>query len=161
MRQAQKLRPRALATAIAIGAGAALLGTAAQGADRTFIFAYTATPASFDTDNWQAGMLESTVNVYENLTKHSIVTDASGREVLDSANVEPHMATSWDVRDGGRVITYKIRPGVKSAFGNELSAHDVAYAWAMLSSQLLYGLLTQIPSRPKACSKGSCKQSRC
>ena len=135
MRQAQKLRPRALATAIAIGAGAALLGTAAQGADRTFIFAYTATPASFDTDNWQAGMLESTVNVYENLTKHSIVTDASGREVLDSANVEPHMATSWDVRDGGRVITYKIRPGVKSAFGNELSAHDVAYAWAMAADR--------------------------
>lgn len=133
MRQAQILRP--LATAIAIGAGAAMLGTAAQAADRTFIFAYSATPASFDSDNWQAGMLESTVNVYENLTKHSIVTDSTGREVIDSANVEPHMATSWNVSDGGRVITFKIRPGVKSAFGNELSAHDVAYSWAMAADR--------------------------
>lgn len=135
MKHTDKFRPRALATAIALGASTALLGTAAQAADRTFIFAYTATPASFDTDNWQAGMLESAVNVYENLTKHSIVTDASGREVLDSANVEPHMATSWDIRDGGRVITFKIRKGVKSPFGNELSAHDVAHSWAMAADR--------------------------
>jgi peptide/nickel transport system substrate-binding protein len=133
MRQAQRLRP--LATAIAIGAGAVMLSTATQAADRTFIFAYSATPASFDSDNWQAGMLESTVNVYENLTKHTIVTDSTGRDVIDSGNVEPHMATSWDVRDGGRVIAFKIRPGVKSAFGNELSAHDVAYSWAMAADR--------------------------
>ena len=135
MKQTDKFRPRALATAIALGASTALLGAGAQAADRTFIFAYTATPASFDSDNWQAGMLESTVNVYENLTRHSIVKDSTGREVIDSANVEPHMATSWDVRDGGRVITFKIRPGVKSPFGNELSAHDVAYSWEMAADR--------------------------
>ncbi len=114
-------------------AAAALLalGVTSANAAETFVFGYTASPASFDSDNWQAGMLESTVNVYENLTKHKIIKDASGRQVIDAANVEPHMAESWTTRDGGRVMTFKIREGVKSPFGNELTPQDVKYSWDM------------------------------
>jgi len=114
-------------------AAAALLalGATTANAAETFVFGYIASPASFDSDNWQAGMLESTVNIYENLTKHKIIKDASGRDVIDAANVEPHMAESWTTRDGGRVMTFKIREGVKSPFGNELTAQDVKYSWDM------------------------------
>ncbi len=123
----------ALAAVLALSAG----GAGAQ--EKTFIFGAVGTPAGFDTDAWLTGTLETTVNVYEGLTKHAIVKDASGREVIDASKVEPHMAESWTVSDGGKVVTYKIRPGVKSPFGNELSAHDVAHSWAMAKDRKRVG----------------------
>tara|TARA_Y100000590_G_scaffold218489_1_gene247402 strand:- start:5134 stop:6723 length:1590 start_codon:yes stop_codon:yes gene_type:complete len=117
--------------AIIFVSGLCLISSLASAADKTFIYGYVGTPASFDTDNWQTGMLESTVNVYENLTKHKIVKDKTGREVFDAATVEPHMADSWTSSEGGKVMTFTVRKGIKSPFGNELSAKDVAYSWNM------------------------------
>ncbi len=122
-KHARLLSGAAVAAVLALGA------SASHAAENTFIFGAVGTPAGFDTDAWLTGTLETSVNVYEGLTKHGITKDASGRDVIDAATVEPHMAESWTVSEGGKVVTYKIRPGVKSPFGNELSAHDVAYAW--------------------------------
>ena len=117
--------------ALAFGGAIGLAAAPSQAQDKTFIFGAVGTPAGFDTDQWLTGTLESAVNVYEGLTKHGVMTDATGRTVIDAATVEPHMAESWTLSEGGKVVTFKIRPGVKSPAGNELSAHDVAFSWAM------------------------------
>ncbi|MBM3504429.1 MAG: ABC transporter substrate-binding protein [Alphaproteobacteria bacterium] len=122
-------------------AGAALVGASGLAAaqDRTFIFASVSTPVGFDTDRWLSGTLESAVNVYEGLTKHGVKKDASGRDVIDADKVEPHMAESWTQTEGGKVVTYRIKKGVKSHFGNELTAHDVVNSWDMARDRKLVG----------------------
>ncbi|MSO65526.1 MAG: ABC transporter substrate-binding protein [Alphaproteobacteria bacterium] len=121
-------------------AALAALGSAGAGAqERTFIFASVATPVGFDTDRWLSGTLESAVNVYEGLTKHAVKKDASGREVIDADVVEPHLAESWTQSEGGKVVTYKLRKGIKSAFGNDLTAQDVVNSWDMARDRKLVG----------------------
>jgi peptide/nickel transport system substrate-binding protein len=50
---------------------------------------------------------------------------------FDPNNIGPIQggaATSWEVSEGGKVITFKIRPGIKFHSGNTLTAQDVAYS---------------------------------
>lgn len=42
-------------------------------------------------------------------------------------NTEPGIMTGCDVSDGGKTVTYRIRPGVRSAWGNEFTADDVLW----------------------------------
>ncbi len=119
----------AFAAYLALSAGAA----AAQ--DRTFIFGSVATPAAFDTEVWMPGSLESNVNVYENLFAYATKTDATGRVVVDSAGVVPHIAESFDISPDGKTITVKLRRGVKSAYGNELIAKYIVKSWEMAAAR--------------------------
>lgn len=41
----------------------------------------------------------------------------------------PSLATSWDVSPDGRVYTFHLRTGVKSPYGNEMTANDVRWHW--------------------------------
>lgn len=41
----------------------------------------------------------------------------------------PDLAESWEVSDGGRVFTFKLRDGVKFHSGNPLTAADVKWSW--------------------------------
>jgi len=48
---------------------------------------------------------------------------------LDSSlNVVPAGATSWDIKDGGRTFIFHIRPGLKFANGDPVTADDFAYS---------------------------------
>jgi ABC-type oligopeptide transport system substrate-binding subunit len=48
---------------------------------------------------------------------------------LDSSlNVVPAGAASWDIKDGGRTFIFHIRPGLKFANGDPLTAEDFAYS---------------------------------
>ena len=52
---------------------------------------------------------------------------------FDPANIgplKPGAAESWTVSEGGKVITFKIRQGIKFHSGNPLTAEDVAYSVA-------------------------------
>ncbi len=69
------------------------------------------------------------MQTYENLVVYAKQT-IDGREVLDPANVEPHLAESWTVHDDGVRYVFKLREGIMSPYGNELTADDVEWSWA-------------------------------
>jgi len=57
-------------------------------------------------------------NMYENL----VATSPDGRELL------PALATSWDIEEGGKTITYHLRKGVKFHSGDDFTAKDVLFS---------------------------------
>lgn len=46
----------------------------------------------------------------------------------DTSKVVPDLAESWTVSDDGMTYTFKLKPGVKFASGNPLTAEDVAFS---------------------------------
>ena len=86
----------------------------------TFIFTTIGEPETFDPaymyDTASSGAL---MQMYDPL----IFMD---RE--DYSNFVPAVAESWEISEDGATITFKIREGVKFHNGDELKAHDAAYA---------------------------------
>jgi peptide/nickel transport system substrate-binding protein len=52
--------------------------------------------------------------------------------------LEPELATSWKVTDGGKTITFKLREGVRFSDGTPFSAEDVAYTMQQLMDPALH-----------------------
>jgi len=50
-------------------------------------------------------------------------------DVDDTSKVKGDLAESWTVSDDGLVYTFKLRPGLKFASGNPVTAADVAYSF--------------------------------
>lgn len=70
-------------------------------------------------------------SLYEPLWEYSTV-DAKGtglREPDFSRPMEPRLAESWEVSGDGMTWTVRLRKGVRSAAGNELTAEDVKWTW--------------------------------
>jgi ABC-type transport system substrate-binding protein len=114
----------------ALGAltGLAGLGGPAQAqTPQTLLIAAQRTPEGVDPDVLKPANQEIVVQVYEGLTRYRRKRDANGVEVLDSSAVEGHFAESWEVSEDGRTIRLKLRQGVRSFFGNELSSEDVVW----------------------------------
>ncbi|MGE0315817.1 MAG: ABC transporter substrate-binding protein [Lautropia sp.] len=107
----------------------------AQAQVQTLVMAMAATPKGFDPDIWVPGQIEAAVNLYEGLTRYGTRTGANGRPEVDPGKIEPHLATRWDVSDDGKVYTFTLRQGVKSPFGNELTAEDIVWTYAKSESQ--------------------------
>jgi ABC-type transport system substrate-binding protein len=115
-----------------LGAAFALvIATAASAQERTLVVAAPAAPVSLEPGRWLPGMIESVVNVYEGLTRYSTKPGADGRPQVDPNRMEPHLAESWTVSEDGRTYTFKLRPGVRSPYGNEISADDVVWGWEL------------------------------
>lgn len=114
---------------VAVAALAGVVSTAAAQQPNTLVMAMTTTPKGFDPDIWVPGQIETAVNVYEGLVRYGTKKGADGRPEIDPGKIEPHFAESWKVSPDGKVYTFRIRPGVKSPFGNELSAADVVWSW--------------------------------
>lgn len=47
----------------------------------------------------------------------------------DTSKVKPDLAASWTVSDDGLTYTFKLKPGLKFASGNPITAADVAYSF--------------------------------
>jgi ABC-type transport system substrate-binding protein len=114
-------------------AGAALFISAwllqpAAAQDRTLVIAMTGTPKGHDSDFWVPGQIESTVNVYEGLVRFGVKKGKDGRPEIDPGKIEPHLP-KWSVSRDGKVYVFRIRPGVKSPFGNELTSADVVWTY--------------------------------
>jgi peptide/nickel transport system substrate-binding protein len=56
------------------------------------------------------------------------VKDQDGAAVMDTSNIVPVFAESWEGDAEGKVWTLKIRKGVKFPSGNELTARDVKWS---------------------------------
>ncbi len=53
--------------------------------------------------------------------------EGKGANYLDFTKIEPWFLQSWQLSTDGKSATIKIRPGVKSAAGNELPAEDIKW----------------------------------
>lgn len=52
-----------------------------------------------------------------------------GYDLDDVSKIEPGIAESWSVSDDKKTFTFKIRPGLKFASGNPITANDVAFSY--------------------------------
>ncbi|QND58447.1 ABC transporter substrate-binding protein [Mesorhizobium huakuii] len=50
-------------------------------------------------------------------------------DLSDTSKVKPDLAESWTVSDDGLTYTFKLKPGLKFASGNPITAADVAYSF--------------------------------
>ncbi|MEQ9448681.1 MAG: ABC transporter substrate-binding protein, partial [Rhodospirillaceae bacterium] len=116
--------------------GAAALTALAGGAAmaETLVLAAPGTPEGFDGDALRPFTQHVVVQTYEGLTKYPKMM-RDGRPVLDASKIEGHYAESWTVSDGGKTVTMKLREGIKSSAGNELTAADVEWSWAKSFAQ--------------------------
>ncbi|MBJ3775581.1 ABC transporter substrate-binding protein [Acuticoccus mangrovi] len=121
-------RFRSLALATALLGATALTGPVTPAMAETLVIAAPATPEGFDGDALRPGTQNAVTQVYEGLVRYGR-TEKDGRPYLDPAVIEPHLAESWTVSDDGLTWTFKLKKGIKSPYGNELTADDVVWSW--------------------------------
>jgi ABC-type transport system substrate-binding protein len=101
---------------------------------RTMVLAAPGTPEGFDGDALRPGTQETVTQVYEGLTRYGRRTE-NGRTYLNADVIEGHLAERWTTSSDGKTWVFKLREGVKSPFGNELTAADVEWGWAKAFAQ--------------------------
>ena len=107
----------------------ALIRAADAQAAATLVVAATRTPGGFDGDALKPNTQNVVVQVYEGLTRYATKRDPDGRTRIDASKVEPHLAESWTASADGKTWVFKLRQGVKSFFGNEMTSADVVWGW--------------------------------
>ncbi len=103
-------------------------GLAQAQAGKTLLLAAPGTPEGFDGDALRPGTQEVVTQIYEGLTRYARI-QREGRPYLDSGKIEGHLAESWAPSADGLTWLFKLRQGVKSPFGNELTSADVEWGW--------------------------------
>ena len=115
-------------------------------AEETLIVAAPQTPTGFDGDIPKVATRQMIVQTNESLVRFKRVKGKDGRLVLDPSEVEPNLAQSWTVSPDGKTYVFKLRHGVLSAWGNEMSADDIIWslerAWSI--KRTAYFLLNTI-----------------
>lgn len=104
---------------------------AAAASDSTLIVAVSATPVSLDPEygNTEESW-EFPVFVYEYLLCYYFKKDADGIGMPQlQPPYEPRLAERVDVSGDGKKLTFHLRKGVKSEFGNEFTGADVKWSW--------------------------------
>jgi len=138
----QFLKTAAVAGA-AVVAPAALRGEAAQAQSRdsTLVIAAPATPQGLDIEfDVSLGSIDSLGPLYEYMLAYDKISDPQNPDVLrEDTAVHPdrkyglalrgRLASDWEISDGGKKATFKLREGVKSNWGNTFSAEDVKWTW--------------------------------
>jgi peptide/nickel transport system substrate-binding protein len=128
-------------------AGSAALGrvgfpemASAQDAS-TLVIACPATPQGLDIEfDVSLGSIDTLGCIYDYLVSYEKIPDPNSPEVLrEDTSVRtdkpynialvPKLAESWEQTDDGLKATFKLREGVKSNWGNELTAEDVKWTW--------------------------------
>lgn len=98
-------------------------------ASGTLRIAVSSYPGSWDQDfvGFDVTALMLFKNVYPYMIDYG-VTEASGSKILDTQNIMPTFAESFEPSEDQKVWTLKLRKGVKFASGNELKAADVKWS---------------------------------
>ncbi|MBL8702900.1 MAG: ABC transporter substrate-binding protein [Alphaproteobacteria bacterium] len=156
-----KFRRRKLITATTGAVAATYLpitsDLASAQASRTLIVAAGGTPEGLDGDALKGNTQPCVVQCYEGLTRYGR-TERNGRPYLDPTKIEGHLAESWTVSADGKRYVFKLREGVKSARGNELTSADVVWGWEKSFAQKRTGnfianVANVVPNGVKAVSK--------
>ncbi len=117
---------------LALAAGITL--SASPGSAQTLVVASPQVPEGFDGDALKAHTQNVVVQTYENLVVYG-KTEVDGRLINDPSKVQPHLAESWTISEDGKTWVFKLREGIMSPHGNELTADDVEWSWAKSFAQ--------------------------
>ncbi len=110
----------------------ALVTSAAQGDSRatTLVMAAAEVASNIDVEySLQNSAHYVWDQVFERLLEFAPLDRGDGFFELDFSKLEPRLAESWEYSSDGTSITWRLRQGVKSHAGNELTADDVKYTW--------------------------------
>jgi peptide/nickel transport system substrate-binding protein len=140
-------RRNILKTATALAAGPMLPGSlfstafAAEEAQSTMVIAAPATPQSLDHEyDVSLGTIDCMGALYDNLLEYEKITDPQAPEALRediavhtdkpyNLALKGKLAEKWEISDDGTTGVFTLRQGVKSNWGNELTAEDVKWTW--------------------------------
>jgi ABC-type transport system substrate-binding protein len=86
-------------------------------------------PGGFDGDVLTPGSQQTVVQFYEPLVNYGVKEAEGGAREVDASVIEPGLAESWEVAPDELSVTFTLREGVKSNWGNELTAEDVKWSW--------------------------------
>jgi peptide/nickel transport system substrate-binding protein len=110
---------------------AALPGRAlAAGDPTTLLIATSETPPGLDTEyNASRSSHEGIAQTMDALVQFDKKTGSDGLLYCDFDNLKGALAESWEIDPDGKAVTFHLRKGVMSHWGNELTADDVHYSW--------------------------------
>jgi peptide/nickel transport system substrate-binding protein len=137
-------RRKFLGGAAAVAAVTAASAESARAADtsKTLLIASPSTPQGLDGEyDVSLGTVDSTGALYDNLIAFRKIPDPASPDVMrEDIGVHPELpyglalegrlAEKWELAPDGTRATFTLRQGVKSAWGNPLTAEDVQYSWA-------------------------------
>ncbi|MCY4406998.1 MAG: ABC transporter substrate-binding protein, partial [Rhodospirillaceae bacterium] len=113
----------------------------AQDRASTLVIASPATPQSLDSEyDVSLGTFETVAACYDSLVEFEKITDPGDPDALREdikdypdrpgrVNMKGKLAESWEVDPNSQWVRFKLREGVKSNWGNELTAEDVVWTW--------------------------------
>ena len=119
----------------------ALVDTASAAASNTLVIAAPATPQSLDCNfDVSLGTFEAVAALYDNLLEFKKIPDpkqpgAFREDITDHPDmpaglaIQGKLAESFELDPAGKFIRFQLRKGVKSNWGNELTAEDVKWTW--------------------------------
>ncbi|MBN7809208.1 MULTISPECIES: ABC transporter substrate-binding protein [Agrobacterium] len=136
-------RRKLMQTTAVAGAVALLTKTGAFAADqsKTMVIASPATPQGMDFEtDISLGSIDTNGALYDRLVGFKKIADPENPAVLredvavhsdqpGGMALEGALAESWDLSEDGRSVTFHLREGVKSNWGNLLTPEDVKYSW--------------------------------
>ncbi|MGH6988584.1 MAG: ABC transporter substrate-binding protein [Stellaceae bacterium] len=129
-------------TVIAAGALAATAGTAVAKSAPMFKIAMNADPDVLD--------MTISTNPPQGFATMQNVYDSLDNQAPDG-KIIPALATSWDIKDGGKVIIFHLRHGVKFQSGDPMTAADVVWShYRMLKKALFYPGFARFVTKVKA-----------
>lgn len=115
--------------ACAAGSQSGSSGRSADPAASTLRIAVSSYLSSWDQDF--VGFDPTALMLYKNIFPYLVdygVTEVSGSKILDTTNVMPTFAESFEPSADQKTWTLKLRKGVKFASGNEMTAADVKWS---------------------------------
>lgn len=97
--------------------------------EQTLVVAYPDVAGGFDGDVLTPGTQEVVHQLYDTLFTYEVMDTGDGAPRVDGGSVEPLLAESYEVSDDGLVYDIKLREGVLSPYGNEMTADSVVWGW--------------------------------
>lgn len=131
----------ALAGAAAVSGGLTIREAASASPAGTMVIAAPATPQSLDSEyDVSLGTFEAVASCYDSLVEFEKIPDpktptARREDIKDypdkpgRVNMKGKLAESWEIDPNSQWVRFKLREGVKSHDGNELTAEDVVWTW--------------------------------
>jgi peptide/nickel transport system substrate-binding protein len=128
-------QPTPSGTAVSGATATAVLATPTPAEEKSMLILAEDIPGGLDIEGPSGPLITSQTgmaNVYDTLLSFSFVesTTEPGVFLPDFAKPAPSLVESWEVAEDNLTWTFHLRQGVKSYWGNELTADDVEWSWA-------------------------------